>query len=124
METDLICPICTMPDIMIGVDGGLVIAAMVGLLGFFVLAPYSMVGGGVFALDYGGRQAAGTAANLLDGVGYTASIFAGIGVGRLLTSASGDWRSVFSLMTWAVFGCAGLSVLLSLLGRTRRQPEF
>ncbi|HRI51047.1 MAG TPA: MFS transporter [Pseudomonadota bacterium] len=108
----------------LGVDGGLVIAAMVGLIGFFVLAPYSMVGGGVFALDYGGRQAAGTAANLLDGVGYTASIFAGIGVGKLLTSASGDWRPVFSLMTWAVFGCAGLSVLLSLLGRTRRQPEF
>lgn len=108
----------------LGADGGLVIAAMVGLLGFFVLAPYSMVGGGVFALDLGGRQAAGTAANLLDGVGYTASIFAGIGVGKLLTSASGDWRPVFSLMTWAVFGCAGLGVVLSLLGRTRRQPEF
>ena len=37
--------------------------------GFFILAPYSMVGGGVLALDAGGQKAAAPAAGILDSVG-------------------------------------------------------
>jgi sugar phosphate permease len=79
-----------------------------------------MVGGGVFALDHGGPRATGTAAGLLDGVGYTASIMAGIGVGRMLTVDAGDFRSVFTAMAWALLASAGLGALLSFLQHRRR----
>jgi sugar phosphate permease len=104
---------------VLGIDEGVTAMALVAMAGFFVLAPYSMVGGGVFALDHGGRRAAGTAAGLLDGVGYTASIMAGIGVGRMLTVDAGDFRSVYTVMAWALLASAGLGALLSFLQHRR-----
>lgn len=79
---------------------------LVGLAGFFLLAPYSFVGGGVVALDFGGHETAATAAGLLDGVGYLGATFAGIGLAKLV-SISG-WASAYSLML-------GLSVVCLLL---------
>lgn len=102
-----------------GVDKGLLATILVALAGFCVLGPYSMVGGGVFALDYGGRKAAGTAAGLLDGVGYTGSILAGAGVAKMLESANGDFRPVFRLMAFAVLATALLSLVLTTLQRRR-----
>jgi OPA family glycerol-3-phosphate transporter-like MFS transporter len=102
-------------SVALGLNSGSVAMGLVALAGFFVLAPYSMVGGGVFALDHGGRRAAGTAAGLLDGIGYTASIMAGIGVGRMLAIDAGDFRIVYEVMAWALVASAGLGALLSFL---------
>jgi sugar phosphate permease len=70
--------------------------ALVGVAGFFLLAPYSMVGGGVIALDFGGRKTAATAAGLLDGTGYLAASLAGAPVAELVVHRG--WPLAYSLM--------------------------
>jgi sugar phosphate permease len=99
----------------VGVASGVTIASLVGLTGFFILPPYSMVGGGVFALDYGGRQSAGTAAGLLDGVGYIGATLAGYGIAKLVQKAG--WTPAFASMAGATLLCALLSVWLTLRQR-------
>ena len=84
-------------------------AVLVGATGFFLLGPYSLVGG-VVAVDFGGRVAPGTAAGLLDGVGYLGAVLAGAGVASLLTG--GDWSRVFLTMT--LLTLAGLAVAIGL----------
>jgi len=105
---------------LVGADRGTVASVFVGLTGFFILAPYSMVGGGVYALDYGGRRAPATAVGLLDGFGYFGAALSGWGVGKLLALGHDDWRPVFTIMTWAVFGTAILSMMLTELTRRTR----
>ena len=81
---------------------------LTGLVGFCLLGPYSMVGGGVVALDFGGKDAAATAAGLLDGVGYFGASLAGVGVAALVERAgwSGAWQALAAL--------SGLSVILCI----------
>ena len=74
---------------------------LVGVVGFFLLGPYSLVGG-VVALDFGGRRTAGTAAGLLDGVGYLAATLAGVGVGNLLVHAG--WSLAYTVMAFLTVG--------------------
>ncbi len=80
---------------------------LVGITGFFLLGPYSMLGG-VCALDMGGAKAAATSAGLIDGVGYLGGVLAGTGVAKILTTSS--WSYVFKWM--AVI--AALSLIASL----------
>lgn len=63
--------------------------------GFFLLGPYSLVGG-VIALDFGGHRMAGTAAGLLDGAGYLGATLSGIGLATLLVKSG--WTQVFLFM--------------------------
>jgi OPA family glycerol-3-phosphate transporter-like MFS transporter len=79
---------------------GMVATTLVGFCGFFLFGPYSMVGGGVVALDFGGRATAATAAGLLDSAGYLAATLSGFGVARLVT-ASG-WTFTFGAMAGLV----------------------
>ena len=81
---------------------------LTGLVGFCLLGPYSMVGGGVVALDFGGRDAAATAAGLLDGVGYLGASLAGVGVAAIVERSGwpGAWQALAAL--------SGLSVVLSV----------
>lgn len=79
-----------------GVTPSTLAFGLVGLSGFCLLGPYSMVGGGVLALDFGGRRTAATAAGLLDAVGYLGAALAGVGVARVV-SASG-WGTAFSIL--------------------------
>jgi sugar phosphate permease len=94
----------------IGAPRDAMLLALTGATGFFILAPYSMVGGGVLALDAGGRDAAATAAGLLDGIGYLGATTAGYGVATAV--ARGGWEASFGAMAASVFGCAVLSVVL------------
>jgi sugar phosphate permease len=92
--------------------------ALTGATGFFILAPYSMVGGGVLALDAGGREAAATAAGLLDAVGYLGATAAGYGVAQAVTRAG--WSTSFAVMAAAVLACAALALVLWLAVERRR----
>ncbi|MGK5082017.1 MFS transporter [Bdellovibrionota bacterium FG-1] len=86
---------------------------LVALIGFFLLGPYSLVGG-VVALDFGGRKTSGTAAGLLDGAGYLAASLAGVGVAEFLVHAG--WSQAFGIM--AVLGALAI-VLCGLLWQVR-----
>ena len=84
--------------------------ALTGVAGFCLLGPYSMVGGGVVALDFGGRQGAATAAGLLDGVGYLGASLAGVGVAAIVEHSGwvGAWNALAALSALAVVLCLSL----------------
>ena len=77
---------------------------LTGLAGFCLLGPYSMVGGGVIALDFGGRHAAATAAGLLDGIGYLGASLAGVGVAAIVDHSgwAGAWNALAAMGALAV----------------------
>ncbi len=78
---------------------------LVGVTGFFLLGSYSLVGG-VAALDFGARRTAGTAAGLLDGVGYTGAALAGRGVAEAVKGFG--WSGAYGIM--AVLAIAGVAI--------------
>jgi sugar phosphate permease len=91
-----------------------VAVALVGLCGLFLLGPYSMIGGGVVALDFGGRATAGTAAGLLDSAGYLGATLAGIGVAQFVSTRG--WSFTFL----ALAALAGLAAALCVVAFRRR----
>jgi sugar phosphate permease len=58
-------------------------AVLVGLVGLLVYGPYSLLAGAL-AIESGGKEAAATAAGIIDGVGYLAGALAGTALGGLL----------------------------------------
>lgn len=86
---------------------------LVAATGFFLLGPYSLVGG-VVALDFGGRRTAGTAAGLLDSIGYLGATLAGWGVAEIVLKWG--WAQAYSAM--AVLTLVGI-VLCIFLWRVR-----
>lgn len=88
---------------------GLLLVVIVGAVGFFLFAPYSMVGGGVLALDYGGKHRASTAAGLLDSSGYLGSSVAGVGVAAMVMGFG--WKFAFSVLA----GISGIAFLLAAI---------
>ncbi len=91
-----------------GLQGGTVAFLLVGAAGFFVFGPYSMIGGGVVALDFGGTRSAATAAGLLDCVGYLGASMAGVGVARVV--GAWGWSTAFDLLA----GLAASAMVLTL----------
>lgn len=86
-----------------------------GLVGFFLLGPYTMVGGGIVALDFGGARAAATAAGVLDGVGYLAASLAGVGVASAIQRVG--WAQSFvaliGFVVVALMGCVAITLRLA-----------
>jgi len=66
--------------------------AMIGIVAFCLLGPYSFLPG-AFALDFGGKQAGAAASGLVDGTGYLGGIAAGTVMARL--SVAFGWGGVF-----------------------------
>ena len=66
--------------------------AVIGLIAFCLLGPYSYLGGAM-AMDFGGKQAAAASSGLIDGVGYLGGVLAGVAVARI--SVSYGWHGVF-----------------------------
>jgi sugar phosphate permease len=66
--------------------------ALIGLVAFCLLGPYSYLGG-AFALDFGGLRAGAAASGIIDGVGYLGGALAGDSVARLAVAFG--WRGVF-----------------------------
>ncbi len=90
------------------VTPGSVAVVLVGAAGFFIFGPYSMIGGGVVALDFGGTQSAATAAGLLDGIGYFGASLAGVGVARVV--GAWGWPVAFDMLA----GLAAVAAVLTL----------
>ncbi len=85
---------------------------LVGACGFFLLGSYSFVSG-VVALDFGGKKVAGTAAGLLDGVGYMGATVAGVCIAKLITHSG--WNRTFESLAGCVI--AGIFVCMFLWNR-------
>lgn len=78
-----------LPPVLIGRTATV---ALIGLVAFCLLGPYSYLGG-AFALDFGGARGGAVASGLIDGVGYLGGTLAGAGVARL--SVVYGWHGVF-----------------------------
>jgi len=59
---------------------------------FLLIGPYSYLAGAI-SLDFGGKQASGTACGLIDGTGYLGGVLAGDSVARI--SGTYGWRGSF-----------------------------
>jgi sugar phosphate permease len=66
--------------------------AVIGLVAFCLLGPYSFLPG-AFALDFGGKQAGAVASGLIDGTGYLGGVLAGTVMARLAVAFG--WGGVF-----------------------------
>ena len=82
-----------------------VLASGVGLIGFLVYGPYSLLGG-VLSVEVRGKEFAATVSGLVDGTGYIAGFLSGMFFGRLLMM--GGYQRGFEAM-------AGLTLVSALL---------
>jgi sugar phosphate permease len=86
----------------------------IGVVAFWLLGPYSYLGG-AFALDFGGKQASAASSGIIDGIGYAGGALAGTGVA--LFSAAFGWQAVFGALAVVcalAALCAGLLHLLNV----------
>lgn len=87
-----------------------------GLIGFFLYGPYSLVTG-VAAIDFGGTRLTGTAAGFIDAVGYVGAALSGIGGGFL--SERYSWSTVFYLLVFCSALATALGFVLTVRERNR-----
>ena len=78
-----------------GPSGAFLAVAVIGIVAFCLLGPYSYLGG-AFALDFGGKQASASASGIIDGIGYLGGVLAGDTVARL--SVAFGWEGVFVIL--------------------------
>jgi len=81
---------------------------LVGVTGFFLIGPYSLLAGAI-SLDFGGKRASAAAAGVIDGVGYLGGVLAGGGVAGL--AGSFGWSGAFAALA-GVAVCTGVAAWL------------
>ena len=87
--------------------------ALVTLIAFVMIGPYSYFGGAI-SLDFGGKLGSATASGVIDGVGYLAGILAGNTVGSI--SVFWGWKGAFlSLSVVALLSSVAAGVYLKKL---------
>ena len=78
--------------------------AVVTLIGFLMIGPYSYLAGAI-SLDLGGKQGSATTSGIVDGVGYLGGILAGDSVARV--SIAYRWQGAFTMLAvivWLTIG--------------------
>lgn len=85
------------------------LAGGIGLIGFLVYGPYSLLAG-VLAVDVGGEKFTATVSGWVDGTGYVAGFLSGAFFGRLLMA--GGYRLGFQVMGAVTLVSAGLCCFL------------
>jgi OPA family glycerol-3-phosphate transporter-like MFS transporter len=84
--------------------------ALVALVGFVIIGPYSYLAGAM-ALDFGGKHGAATSSGIIDGVGYLGGILSGDAVARI--SLASGWQGAFVVLG-AVTACSTLAAAFYL----------
>jgi OPA family glycerol-3-phosphate transporter-like MFS transporter len=84
------------------------ILVLLGLVAFFLMAPYSFCSG-VIPLQIGGKRGSSTAAGMIDAAGYLGGVLSGYGIGSVVQHYS--WATAFLLLA----GTACLTALVTFL---------
>jgi OPA family glycerol-3-phosphate transporter-like MFS transporter len=92
--------------------------ALVTLVGFVMLGPYSYLGGAI-ALDLGGSAGSATASGIIDGIGYLGGVLSGDMMARI--SVSYGWRGAFLVLA-AVSAISSVASALFFLNQRRSVP--
>jgi sugar phosphate permease len=94
--------------------------AMIGVVAFCLLGPYSFLPG-AFALDFGGKQAGAVASGLVDGTGYIGGVAAGSVMAWLAVRFG--WGGMFvALAAVSALAALGAAYLLLLIVKPAAQP--
>jgi sugar phosphate permease len=86
---------------------------LVSVIGFLLIGPYSYLGGAI-SMDFGGKRASGTAAGIIDGVGYLGGVLAGERMAAI--SSRWGWRGAFLVLA-AVAAASCVAALCYLLNQ-------
>jgi sugar phosphate permease len=81
-----------------------------------IIGPYAYLAGAI-ALDFGGKQASGTASGLIDGVGYLGGVLAGNSMANI--AVTWGWKGAFAVLA-AVTWLASIAAALYFVHQ--RQP--
>ena len=84
-------------------------AVLVGVTGFLIYGPYSLLSG-VMAVEVEGKGRAATVACLVDATGYFAGVLAGAGFGAIVDK--GGYSLGFSMLSFLMLVSAGVCLLL------------
>jgi OPA family glycerol-3-phosphate transporter-like MFS transporter len=93
-------------------------AGVIGAIGFFLLGPYSLLGG-VVALDLSSKRGAATAAGVIDGAGYLLGATASGWVLGSIADRRG-WSAAFDVVAGAAFVAVVVSAAWSFLAMRPR----
>ena len=85
------------------------LAAALGLVGFTLYGPYSLMSGAM-VLDFGGEEASASGAGIVDGIGAAGAVFTGVGMGYLIDSYR--WDGAFGIIVAMALAATVLSLLL------------
>ena len=84
--------------------------ALVALVGFLLLGPYSYLAGAM-SLDFGGKRGSATAAGIIDGVGYMGGWLSGDTVARVTVRYG--WQNAFLMLAVASLLTAVVALVLA-----------
>ena len=85
------------------------LAAALGLVGFTLYGPYSLMSGAM-VMDFGGKEASASASGIVDGIGAAGAIFAGVGMGYLIDAYG--WDGAFGIIVAMASAATVLNALL------------
>ena len=91
------------------VSEGAWLAAALGLVGFTLYGPYSLMSGAM-VMDFGGKEASASASGIVDGIGAAGAIFAGVGMGYLIDTYG--WDGAFGIIVAMASVATVLNALL------------
>jgi OPA family glycerol-3-phosphate transporter-like MFS transporter len=94
---------------------------LVALVGFLLMGPYSYLAGAM-SMDFGGTRGSATAAGIIDGVGYIASVLSG-GPMAQMTVRYG-WRVAFVALTIICLLTAIVSLIMAIGQRREAQARL
>lgn len=90
--------------------------ALVSLVGFLMIGPYSYLAGAI-SLDLGGKRGSATACGIIDGVGYLGGMAAGDTVARVKLTYG--WSGTFLALAGVAALTSAVAVVFYSLQRTR-----
>ena len=85
--------------------------ALVAIVAFLIIGPYAYLAGAI-ALDFGGKQASGTASGIIDGLGYLGGVLAGNSIASI--AVTWGWKGAFTVLagvTWLASIAAALYLI-------------
>jgi OPA family glycerol-3-phosphate transporter-like MFS transporter len=94
--------------------------ALVTLVGFLMIGPYSYLAGAI-SLDLGGKTGGATTSGIVDGVGYVGGILAGDSIARV--SIAYGWRGAFTILAFIVWLTSVAAFLYCRHLRTRARAR-
>jgi sugar phosphate permease len=95
--------------------------ALVALVGFLLLGPYSYLAGAM-SMDFGGDKGAATAAGIIDGVGYLAGVLSGDTMARITVKYG--WRNAFVALAITCLLTAIVALVLAIAQRREAQMRL